>query len=116
MGPRGQRGTTERGSLIKRAREPAVEASGQQNVYGAGKTATVRILATPVWPERGHAGVDVVSQAHHVRQLIGLTGQHASVDDTLTGAENLILIGRLVGKTRRVARGSGQMFHPFQQD
>jgi len=57
---------------------------------GAGKTTAVRILATLVRPDGGHAsvcGYDVVSQAHQVRQLTGLTGQYASVDETLTGTE-----------------------------
>jgi len=74
---------------------------------GAGKTTAVRVLATLLRPDRGHAevgGYDVVRQAHQVRQLIGLTGQYASVDETLTGTENLILIGRLVGLSRRDAR------------
>src|SRR6187401_1266003 len=67
---------------------------------GAGKTTAVRVLATLIRPDAGHAtvgGFDVVSQAHQVRRLIGLTGQYASVDETLTGVENLVLIGRLVG-------------------
>jgi oleandomycin transport system ATP-binding protein len=75
---------------------------------GAGKTTAVRILATLVRPDGGHAsvcGYDVVSQAHQVRQLTGLTGQYASVDETLTGTENLILIGRLTGQSRSAARG-----------
>src|SRR3712207_6744201 len=66
---------------------------------GAGKTTAVRILATLLRPDAGHAavgGFDVVREAHQVRQLIGLTGQYASVDEQLTGAENLLLIGRLL--------------------
>jgi oleandomycin transport system ATP-binding protein len=77
---------------------------------GAGKTTAVRVLATLIRPDAGHAtvgGFDVVHQAHQVRRLIGLTGQYASVDETLTGAENLILIGRLVGLSRRDARARG---------
>jgi len=75
---------------------------------GAGKTTAVRILATLVRPDGGQAtvcGYDVVSQAHQVRQLTGLTGQYASVDETLTGTENLMLIGRLTGQSRSAARG-----------
>ena len=75
---------------------------------GAGKTTAVRILATLVRPDGGHAsvcGYDVVTQAHQVRQLTGLTGQYASVDETLTGTENLMLIGRLTGQSRSAARG-----------
>jgi oleandomycin transport system ATP-binding protein len=67
---------------------------------GAGKTTAVRVLATLLTPDAGTAtvgGYDVVRQAHQVRQLIGLTGQYASVDESLTGAENLLLIGRLLG-------------------
>jgi oleandomycin transport system ATP-binding protein len=74
---------------------------------GAGKTTTVRILATLLRPDGGHAAVcghDVVTHAHQVRQLTGLTGQYASVDDTLTGLENLMLIGRLTGQSRPAAR------------
>ena len=78
---------------------------------GAGKTTAVRILATLVRPDGGHAtvcGHDVVRHAHQVRQLTGLTGQYASVDETLTGLENLVLIGRLTGQTRAAARARGQ--------
>ena len=74
---------------------------------GAGKTTTVRILATLVRPDAGHASVgghDVVRDAHRVRRLIGLTGQYASVDETLSGAENLLLIGRLLGRPRTAAK------------
>jgi oleandomycin transport system ATP-binding protein len=74
---------------------------------GAGKTTAVRILATLVRPDGGHAtvcGHDVVSHAHQVRQLTGLTGQYASVDETLTGTENLVLIGRLTGQRRAAAK------------
>src|ERR1700689_5069246 len=74
---------------------------------GAGKTTAVRILATQLQPDSGHAAVcghDVVDHAHQVRQLIGLTGQYASVDETLTGMENLILIGRLTGQSRAESR------------
>jgi len=74
---------------------------------GAGKTTTVRVLATLLRPDAGRAsvnGYDVVADAHRVRQLIGLTGQYASVDETLTGTENLLLIGRLLGLSRPAAR------------
>ncbi|MDP9445157.1 MAG: ATP-binding cassette domain-containing protein [Actinomycetota bacterium] len=74
---------------------------------GAGKTTAVRILATLLRPDAGHAtvgGYDVVRQAHQVRQLIGMTGQYASVDENLTGWENLLLIGRLLGQPRPQAR------------
>jgi oleandomycin transport system ATP-binding protein len=75
---------------------------------GAGKTTAVRILATLVQADGGRGavcGYDVASQAHQVRQLTGLTGQYASVDETLTGTENLVLIGRLTGQSRSAAKG-----------
>jgi oleandomycin transport system ATP-binding protein len=75
---------------------------------GAGKTTAVRILATLLRPDEGHAtvaGYDVVGQAHQVRQMIALTGQYAAVDENLTGVENLLLIGRLLGQSKQAARG-----------
>jgi daunorubicin resistance ABC transporter ATP-binding subunit len=74
---------------------------------GAGKTTLVRILATLLAPDAGRlrlAGLDVVRDAHVVRSLIGLAGQFAAVDDTLSGRENLELVGRLYGVRRREAR------------
>jgi ABC-2 type transport system ATP-binding protein len=74
---------------------------------GAGKTTTIRILSTLVSPTGGSAtvlGLDVVRDAAKVRERVSLTGQYASVDDDLTGLENLILIGRLMGLPRREAR------------
>jgi oleandomycin transport system ATP-binding protein len=74
---------------------------------GAGKTTIVRILATLLKPDGGRArvgGHDVVADATMVRQLIALTGQYASVDDELTGTENLIMICRLLGFGRAAAR------------
>lgn len=74
---------------------------------GAGKTTAVRVLSTLLIPDAGHArvgGFDVVRDAHRVRQLIGLTGQYAAVDEMLTGAENLLLIGRLLGHPKRQAK------------
>jgi daunorubicin resistance ABC transporter ATP-binding subunit len=74
---------------------------------GAGKTTLVRILATLLRPDSGRlsiAGVDVVRDAPTVRSLIGLAGQFAAVDETLTGRENLELVGRLYGLRRREAR------------
>ena len=74
---------------------------------GAGKTTAVRILTTLLLPDGGHAsvgGYDVVSDSHQVRQLIGLTGQYASVDDGLSGTNNLVMIGRLLGLSRATAR------------
>ncbi len=86
---------------------PAGTVFGLLGPNGAGKTTTVHILATLLRPDAGRAtvgGYDVTTQAHQVRQLIGLTGQYASVDETLTGAENLILIGRLTGLPRKAAK------------
>jgi oleandomycin transport system ATP-binding protein len=74
---------------------------------GAGKTTAVRILATLLQPDAGQArvcGYDVLHDAHQVRQLIGLTGQYASVDEGLSGTNNLIMIGRLLGLPRAAAR------------
>ncbi|GAB2816351.1 daunorubicin resistance protein DrrA family ABC transporter ATP-binding protein [Actinoallomurus bryophytorum] len=70
---------------------------------GAGKTTAVRMLATLIKPDEGHAevgGFDVVKDAAQVRRLISLTGQYASVDEALTGVENLVMIARLVGLSR----------------
>jgi oleandomycin transport system ATP-binding protein len=77
---------------------------------GAGKTTAVRILATLLRPDGGSAtvcGCDVVRDAHQVRQLIGLTGQYASVDEGLSGTNNLIMIGRLLGLSRADSRARG---------
>jgi ABC-2 type transport system ATP-binding protein len=74
---------------------------------GAGKTTTIRILATLLRPDAGSArvlGHDVVSEADAVRGLVTLTGQLASVDDDLTGRENLILLARLLGHRTPQAR------------
>ncbi|MEU8298109.1 ATP-binding cassette domain-containing protein [Micromonospora sp. NPDC048909] len=85
---------------------------------GAGKTTAVRVLATLLRADEGRAtvgGYDVVRDAHQVRQLIGLTGQYASVDETLTGTENLLLIGRLLGLSRADSRArAGQLLADFQ--
>ena len=73
---------------------------------GAGKTTTIRMLATLLRPDGGRArvlGHDVVQDADAVRGRISLTGQLASVDEDLTGSENLVLIGRLLGYGRREA-------------
>ncbi|MCA6094664.1 ATP-binding cassette domain-containing protein [Streptomyces sp. SCA3-4] len=74
---------------------------------GSGKTTTVRILSTLMRPDSGRAwidGHDVVAQPHHVRSVIGLTGQYAAVDDELSGQQNLELIARLLGSSRTAAR------------
>ncbi len=74
---------------------------------GAGKTTAVRILATLITADRGSArvgGFDVVRDARQVRQTIGLTGQYASVDQDLSGMQNLVLIGQLLDLPTREAR------------
>ena len=74
---------------------------------GAGKTTTVRVLSTLLRPDSGTArvaGYDVVREARQVRRLIGLAGQYAAVDELLTGAENLVLMGRLHHLGRSGAR------------
>jgi oleandomycin transport system ATP-binding protein len=84
---------------------------------GAGKTTAVRILATLLSADSGQArvcGYDVGRQAHQVRQLIGVTGQYASVDEGLSGVNNLIMIGRLLGQPRRQARArAGELLERF---
>ena len=78
---------------------------------GAGKTTVVRILSTLLRPDSGRAsicGYDVLTQAVQVRQLIALTGQYASVDEELTGTQNLLMIGRLLGLGRAAARKRGR--------
>ena len=74
---------------------------------GAGKTTTIRMLATLIRPDAGRArvlGHDVVTEASAVRGLVSLTGQMASVDEDLTGEENLVLLARLLGHRRVAAR------------
>jgi ABC-2 type transport system ATP-binding protein len=74
---------------------------------GAGKTTLVRVLATLLRPDEGRAevfGRDVVAEAGAVRELIGLTGQFAAVDELLTGRENLRMFGRLFRLSRRGSR------------
>ena len=84
---------------------------------GAGKTTLVNILATLIAPTSGQAwvaGYDVRSQPLDVRRRIGLTGQFAAVDGSLSGLENLSLIGRLLGLTTRQARvRSGELIEQF---
>jgi ABC-2 type transport system ATP-binding protein len=88
-------------------------AVGRGSVYGvlgpngAGKTTTIRMLATLLRPDAGAArvlGHDIVRGAEEVRRRVSLTGQLASVDEDLTGWENLILIGRLLGLRRADAK------------
>jgi ABC-2 type transport system ATP-binding protein len=76
------------------------EVFGVLGPNGAGKTTTLKMLATLLPMDGGEAsifGVDVRRNPHMIRQLVGVTGQYASVDENLTGAENLWLFGRLQG-------------------
>ena len=80
---------------------------GMLGPNGAGKTTAVRVLATLLRPDSGHArvlGADVVTQAAEVRRRIGLTGQYAALDNSLTGRANLVMIGRLSRLGRAEAR------------
>nr|MDT0657943.1 ATP-binding cassette domain-containing protein [Micromonospora sp. DSM 115978] len=75
---------------------------------GAGKTTAVRVLTTLLHADGGRAvvaGLDVTRNATRVRQLIGLVGQHAAVDEVLSGRENLVMFGRLYHLGRRAAAG-----------
>jgi ABC-2 type transport system ATP-binding protein len=74
---------------------------------GAGKTTAVRVLTTLSRPDQGYArvaGHDVVAEADSVRRSIGVTAQGATVDEALSGRQNLVMIGRLGGLPRRAAR------------
>ena len=74
---------------------------------GAGKTTTVRILATLLAPDSGSAtvaGIDVLNHPDEVRKIIGLSGQYAAVDETLTGWDNLIMFGRLYHLSSKAAK------------
>src|SRR5829696_5480288 len=84
---------------------------------GAGKTTTIRMLATLLRPDGGEArvlGHDIVAEADAVRGVVSLTGQLASVDEDLTGRENLVLLGRLLGLRRAAARArSAELLEAF---
>ena len=84
---------------------------------GAGKTTTIRMLATLIRPDGGSArvlGRDIATEGDAVRALVSLTGQLASVDEDLTGRENLILIGRLLGLGRaRVKERADELLEAF---
>ncbi|WP_020665975.1 daunorubicin resistance protein DrrA family ABC transporter ATP-binding protein [Amycolatopsis nigrescens] len=86
---------------------PAGSVYGVLGPNGAGKTTAVKMLATLLRPDGGEAtvfGHDVLREADKVRGLVGLTGQYASVDEDLTGMENLVLLGRLLGHRKSAAR------------
>ncbi|MZD06753.1 ATP-binding cassette domain-containing protein [Streptomyces sp. SID5785] len=85
---------------------PAGTVYGVLGPNGAGKTTTVRMLATLLRPDAGEAhvfGHDVVREADAVRSRVSLTGQYASVDEDLTGQENLVLLARLTGHGKKPA-------------
>jgi ABC-2 type transport system ATP-binding protein len=86
---------------------PAGTVYGLLGPNGAGKTTAVRVLATLLRPDEGHArvlGRDVITEASAVRRTIGLTGQYAALDEYLTGRANLVMIGQLSRLTARAAR------------
>jgi len=84
---------------------------------GAGKTTAVRVLATLLRPDSGHArvlGADVITEAGEVRRHIGLTGQYAALDNYLTGHANLVMIGQLSRLSRTAAkRRSAELLDRF---
>lgn len=85
---------------------PAGTVYGVLGPNGAGKTTALKVLATLLRPDSGTArvfGHDVVREADTVRRRVSLTGQYSSVDEDLTGTENLILLGRLLGLRKRSA-------------
>src|SRR6478609_9832184 len=85
------------------------EVFGVLGPNGAGKTTTLKMLATLLPLDGGEAsifGVDVRRNPHMIRQLVGVTGQYASVDENLTGSENLWLFGRLQGLSSRKAKAT----------
>ena len=86
---------------------PAGGIYGVLGPNGAGKTTTINMLATLMKPDAGMAkifGHDVVHDSQIVRQLIGVTGQYASVDEKLSGVENLVIFGRLLGLSKVEAK------------
>jgi ABC-2 type transport system ATP-binding protein len=96
---------------------PAGTVYGVLGPNGAGKTTTVKMLATLLRPDDGEAhvfGHNVVREADEVRGRVSLTGQYASVDEDLTGTENLVLLARLLGHDKRTARRrAGQLLEAF---
>ncbi|MFK4065299.1 ATP-binding cassette domain-containing protein [Streptomyces sp. NPDC029674] len=96
---------------------PAGTVYGVLGPNGAGKTTAVKMLATLLRPDGGEAhvfGHDVVREADAVRGRVSLTGQYASVDEDLTGTENLVLLGRLTGHAKKAARErAGQLLEAF---
>jgi ABC-2 type transport system ATP-binding protein len=99
---------------------PAGRVCGLLGPNGAGKTTAVRILATLLRPDGGRAevaGFDVVRDAMQVRYRIGLLGQHAAVDEILSGRQNLVLFGRLYHLAPRAAgRRADELLAQFGLD
>ncbi|MFD1860278.1 ATP-binding cassette domain-containing protein [Aeromicrobium camelliae] len=92
---------------------PAGTVYGVLGPNGAGKTTTVKMLATLLKPDGGEArvfGRDVVREADDVRGLVSMTGQYASVDEDLTGTENLVLLARLLGYSKKAAAARSELF------
>jgi ABC-2 type transport system ATP-binding protein len=90
---------------------PSGSVLGLLGPNGAGKTTTVRVLTTLLRPDAGTVrvtGLDVVRDAVELRSRIGLAGQYAAVDENLTGLENLVMVGRLYGERRAVAKRRGE--------
>src|ERR1700723_412694 len=86
---------------------PAGSILGLLGPNGAGKTTAIRILTTLALPDAGEArvaGFDVVTQAAAVRRNIGVTAQDATLDDLLTGRQNLVMVGELSGLRRSAAK------------
>jgi daunorubicin resistance ABC transporter ATP-binding subunit len=98
-------------------RVPEATILGLLGPNGAGKTTAVRVLTTILQPDDGHAtvlGLDVVRDAERVREVIGLAGQYAAVDENLTGRENLRLIGQLTHQPRsRVKPRADELLERF---
>ncbi|WP_455356183.1 ATP-binding cassette domain-containing protein [Streptomyces sp. SYSU K217416] len=96
---------------------PAGTVYGVLGPNGAGKTTTVKMLATLLRPDGGEArvfGKDVIKDPDAVRSRVSLTGQYASVDEDLTGTENLVLLGRLLGHSKGAARDrAAQLLEAF---
>jgi len=97
---------------------PTGKVVGVLGPNGAGKTTAVRILATLLRPDAGHAtvgGYDVLRDPVRVRSVIGVTGQYASVDEDLSGTENMVLIGRLLGLSRSASKArAAELLEQFE--
>jgi len=97
---------------------PAGSVLGVLGPNGAGKTTTVSVLSTLLRPDAGRAlvaGYDVVREADRVRSSIMLTGQYAALDEVLTGRENLVLFGRLLGlRPKQAKERAAQLLAQFE--